>query len=405
MKIAYVVSMFPCWSETFILNELVEHDKAKIDLQIYSLKKSSEKMIHTEALPFLVKTVYPLQLFNPLLWIMHLFLVVSKPGKYFSILRLLLKAEYNDPAVKMKSMVVFFLSPAFINNAQKRGIDHLHAHFATYPALLAWIVSSFCDTSFSVTAHAHDIYINQDILHLIRKRVSKVFTISQFNKTFISENVGTDIETKTEVLHCGINVKQYSFRDKPYQVDGKLQILSIGRLSGIKGFPWLFKALALLRDEEFPFHCNIIGDGPLRDSLQEQVRELKLEQFVSFLGSRKAEEIPGFFKTTDIFVLSCSRDKLEGHDGIPLVFMEAMAQGIPVVGTKLSGIPELIRHGKTGLCANVDDPESIKKNLVYLLEHPEEAEEMRYAARKLVENDFNIKTVAARLRDFFVSQH
>ena len=406
MKIGYVVSMFPCWSETFILNELVSHDIAGVDLNIFSIKNSSEKMIHTEAIPFQSKTVYPLFWLNPVLWLLHLWLILSRPYKYVSILSSLCKTDFNDNSVRLKSFAVFFLSPRFVKEAKQLGIEHLHAHFATYPALLAWIVSSFCGTSYSITAHAHDIYINQDILRLIAKSVAKIFTISEFNKRFILDTVSSAYEYKLEVLHCGIEIKQPLFGAECLkQKNSQLQILSIGRLSGIKGFPGLLEALKLFHNEGYSFHCNIIGDGPLKSSLQNQISKLGLEQSVSLLGSKKSDEIPGYLEQADIFVLACSRDNIEGHDGIPLVFMEAMALGVPVIGTELSGIPELIQHGETGLCAKVDDPVSIKNNLVFFIENPEKMAKIRSSARELVESEFNIEIVGKRLRVFFAEKH
>jgi glycosyltransferase involved in cell wall biosynthesis len=404
MKIAYIVTMFPCWSETFVLNELVEHRKAEVDLSIYSLKTFGEKMIHDEAFAFIPLTTYPPKLYEPRLWLQHVKLFLSTPRVYLTTLSRLVSLKARDQMLKLKAIAVFFLSPKFIKAARSDSIEHLHAHFATYPGIMAWIIKKFTGIPFSVTAHAHDIYANQDLLPIICEAADRIVTISSFNKQFITEKTGSKYEKKIEVIYCGINLEQYQFmseRPETKRPDRTLDILSIGRLSGIKGFPYLIDALRLLKEDGIEFRCRIVGDGPLRDSLIKQLAESGLNGNVDFLGPKKADEIPGLLREADLFVLACSRDKKEGHDGIPVVFMEAMACGTPVIGTSLSGIPELIRHGKTGLCAESEDALSLAGQIRYALHHPDEREEMRIAARKLVEREFDILKTSENLRLLF----
>lgn len=406
MKIGYIVSMFPCWSETFILNELVDHSAHDLRVSIFSLKQSTEKMVQTEALPFLEKTTYSLNPFNPLLWWFHLVLLLTHPRKYLRLLSLLLGKGFTVSTIRLKSLLVFFLSPAFIRAARKERVEHLHAHFATYPALLAFIVSQFNDISFSVTAHAHDIYVNKDILLLIMNEVSTLFTISNFNRNLIIKEFGDTYNHRIKLLHCGINVSRFSFQHEKRPVSRKdtLQLLSIGRLSGIKGFQFLLTGLKYLYDEGIAFRCEIIGDGPLKSQLIAQATQLGINAHVSFLGSKTSDTIPQYLQKTDIFILACSCDAIEGHDGIPVVFMEAMALGVPVIGTRLSGIPELIRNNETGICAEVDNPLSIKNAICSLLDNPDKACEMRKAARKLIEEEYNIEKISQELRDYFMMQ-
>lgn len=405
LRVGYVVSMFPCWSETFILNEIVNHSNNGIDLTIFSLKNFNEEIIHSEAKPFISSIQYPLHPLNLYLWFLHLLLFLNNPRVYLTVLSTLLKLKSSSISVKIKALLIFFLSPPYIQHAKKRRLDHLHAHFATYPAIMAWIVSSFNETPFSVTAHAHDIYVNQDLLPIICTHAANIFTISQFNKNFILDKMGDSSQNKIKVLHCGINIEKFPFDNKRQLFDNNtsINILSIGRLSGIKGFPYLLDALKLLRDNNIDFKCQIIGDGPLKSQLLKQSEALGLTNYVHFLGSKTTEEIPGYLKSADVFILACANDKVEGHDGIPLVFMEAMAYGVPVIGTHLSGIPELIRHKETGLCASPANSVSIKDNLLYFIKHPSEVQTMRLAARDLVNTDFNIDSLCLQLRKFYQS--
>jgi glycosyltransferase involved in cell wall biosynthesis len=403
LRLGYVVSMFPCWSETFILNEIVNHSNNGINLTIFSLKNFNEDIIHSEADLFISLTQYPLHLLNPYLWFLHLLLFLRKPRLYLTVLSTLFRLKSSSNSVKIKALIIFLLSPPYIQHAIGKHLDHLHAHFATYPAIMAWVVSTFSKTPFSVTAHAHDIYVNQDLLPIIYTHAANIFTISQFNKNFILDKVGNSFQNKIKVLHCGINIEKFPFDTHRQQFDNNnsINILSIGRLSGIKGFSYLLDALKLLRDDRIDFKCQIIGDGPLKSQLLEQTEELGLSRYVYFLGSKTTDEIPSYLKSADVFVLACANDKIEGHDGIPLVFMEAMAYGVPVIGTRLSGIPELIRHKETGLCASPENPGSIKDNLLYFIKHPSEVQKMRFAARELIEAEFNINTICGQLRKIY----
>ncbi len=363
-------------------------------------------MIQSDALPFLANTTYSLNPLNPLLWWLHLSLLLTHPRKYFVLLSLLLGRNFTDSTVKFKSVLVFFFSPHFVRVARKERIKHFHAHFATYPALLAFIVSQFNDTSFSVTAHAHDIYVNKDILRLVMKDVSTLFTISNFNKDLISNEFSGRYNDKIKVLRCGIDINKFPFQAEKRQAFRKdtLRLLSIGRLSGIKGFQFLLSGLKHLKNEGIAFQCEIIGDGPLKNTLEAQTKQLGIDAYVSFLGSKTSDDILQYLQNADIFVLACSYDALEGHDGIPVVFIEAMALGVPVIGTHLSGIPELIRNEETGLCAEVNDPLSIKAAICHLLDNPAKAKQMRKAARKLIEEEYSIQKVSQELRTSFALQ-
>ena len=404
MKVAYVTSMFPCWSETFILNELVDHHRAGIELSVFSLKKFSENIVHDAAVPFAEKTIYPLSVFDPRLWLMHGSLAVRQPAAYFRVLEQLLRLKVVDARVKINALGVFLLAPQFIRSAISRRIEHVHAHFATYPALLAWIIEWLAGIPYSVTAHVHDIYVNQDLLPLVCDGAKRIIAISEFNKKFIAERTGQALADKITVVHCGVDLSLFPFdeaRSTRKDADTTLRILSIGRLSGIKGFPYLLDALRLLADEGVAFVCDIIGGGPQREYLEHRIQSLGLAGRVNLLGPKKSDEIPGYLKRADVFVLACATDAIEGQDGIPVVFMEAMAYGTPVIGTRLSGIPELIRYGETGLCAAPEDPVSLKQAIRYFIDHPREVESMRRRARALVEEAFNIETVCRRLRDIF----
>jgi glycosyltransferase involved in cell wall biosynthesis len=399
-RIAYVVTMFPCWSETFVLNEIVDHTRAGLDVRIFSLKACSEGIAHDASRPFVRKTTYAAGPFHLGLVLLHAGLFLSRPVRYASLLWKLGKSRPLCSVLKVKSLVVFWLSPPFVRCVKRERIEHIHAHFATYPALLARILSDFTDVPYSFTAHAHDIYVDRTLLPLVAERAKTIVTISRFNKRLMESWLDPAGARRIEVVRCGVDVAEFV----PRELAGgsrdheALRILSVGRLAGIKGYPYLLRALGELRKGGTSFTCRIVGDGPDRGSLEALARQLGVHDCLTFLGARTTAEVRREMEDADLFVLACARDELEGHDGIPVVFMEAMALGTPVIGTRLSGIPELIRHGESGLLAECESPGSLRDVIQYAAEHRAELNLMAVRARRLVVEEFNIAVTGPLLR-------
>jgi colanic acid/amylovoran biosynthesis glycosyltransferase len=404
MNVAYVVSMFPCWSETFILNEIVDHASAGVDVTILSIRPFTERMIQPDARAFLPRVNYPPAAFSPRLAWLHVRLLLKHPVRYWSLLGKVLAAAPPWSMVGLKSLFVFWLTPAFIGAVIEEHVQHMHAHFATYPALLARLLSSFTGVPYSFTAHAHDIYVDRSLLPLVSENAETIVTISDFNRRLIERSLGGAPHGPVQVVRCGLDLRRFVFDEARPALSshaGTLCILSVGRLSGIKGFRFLLDAVAMLRDWGIRSTCRIIGDGPERDALHLQASRLGLAESVAFLGARTSDEVRAELRGADLLVIACATDPLEGHDGIPVVFMEAMALGTPVVGTRLSGVPELIVHGSTGLLAEPGDARSLAEAIRFAVAHPGEVEAMRQEARRAVEREFDVAANAARLRMIF----
>jgi colanic acid/amylovoran biosynthesis glycosyltransferase len=402
MRIAYIVTMFPCWSETFILNEIVNHTNAGLNISIFSLKQFSEKFVHENAAAFLSKTAYAPSPFSPILLLLHIGQFLKQPIRYLAVFAQIIKLRPFSSFLALKSLYVFWISPYFAARVNEFRIDHIHAHFATYAALLARILNEFTGVSYSFTAHAHDIYVDRTLLPIAAEKASAIVTISSFNKNLLEEQLGRRLADRIMVIRCGINVGQFAFSKKAVESPNKvLHILSVGRLSGIKGFPCLLEALAQLQQDGMRFSCKIIGDGPQLRLLQDLAKRLCIEPRVSFLGAIEQKEVRKEMENADVFVLACGRDASEGHDGIPVVFMEAMALGTPVIGTQLSGIPELVRHGETGLLAAPGDSKSLADTIRSFAGCFTAAESMCIRARQLIEEEFDIEINSRKLRRLF----
>jgi glycosyltransferase involved in cell wall biosynthesis len=181
------------------------------------------------------------------------------------------------------------------------------------------------------------------------------------------------------------------------------RILSIGRLVPKKGFPVLLSALHRLHLRGFEFHCTIIGDGPMEGALRKKIAEADLGDCVELLTSRPQHELLRYYHSTDLFVLACEVDRDGDRDGIPNVIVEAMAMAIPVVSTRIAGIPECVEHGRSGLLVREKDVNALCEAMAKLLSSPVLARRLGRAGRRKVMQEFNVRRNIAQI-DVTLSQ-
>jgi len=173
------------------------------------------------------------------------------------------------------------------------------------------------------------------------------------------------------------------------------RILCVGRFSPEKGHLVLLDSLAVLRDRGCPFVCTLVGDGPLRSVIEGHVADRNLRDVVTLTGALPPDRVQTRYEEADL-VVSASFS-----EGIPVVLMEAMAQGLPVVATRVGGVPELLRHGQTGLLVAPGDAAELADAIQWVLDHPEASRAMGDSARRFVRQEFCLDTAADRLMTLF----
>jgi glycosyltransferase involved in cell wall biosynthesis len=219
--------------------------------------------------------------------------------------------------------------------------------------------SAFSRIPFTITAHANDIFERGLLLARKARRSVKMLTISDFNREFLlSLDICAD---KLAVVRCGVSFSGSC--EKTWRDNGAVfRVGTLGRLVEKKGMDDLIRAIGLLRSA-VPLKLEIVGDGPLADSLKGLSRELNLDDCVEFRGAMEHSDVVEWIRTLDAFVLACKKDAHGDMDGIPVALMEAMSQQIPVVSTRLSGIPELVLDEQTGLLASPADPSGLARQI------------------------------------------
>ena len=278
---------------------------------------------------------------------------------------------------------------------RRNGVGHLHAHFIHSPAAVAYLAFLAAGPPFSVTAHAKDLYTTLPRNLRIRARAARfIITCTRFNAAHLAGIVSAGMH----VVYHGTDLRRFA----PDRSDVEPQrILSVGRLVTKKGFNDLVDALGLLQKKGLRIRADIYGGGPLRDELEARALRLGLEGRLTFHGARLQDEIRAAYRRAAVFVLAPVVMDDGDRDGIPNVLVEAMASGVPVVATRISGIPELITDGIDGLLVNEHDPVALAGAIERVLLDSELGARLGRAGRRRVERDFDLVANTRRLRALF----
>jgi len=270
---------------------------------------------------------------------------------------------------------------------------HLHVHFAHTPTQIAMYASAFAGVPFTVMAHANDIFERGLLLPQKASRARKLLTISRFNIAHLL-SVGVPADRIT-VVRCGVSFPLRS--DLPsFAPAARRRVGTLCRLVEKKGVDDLLRALALL-PPTMPVELCIAGGGPERAALESLARELGITERVRFDGPVAHDAVTAWLRSLDVFAMACKPDANGDMDGIPVALMEAMSQRVPVLSTRLSGIPELVMHEQTGLLANPADPASVATQLQRMLSDPELCRRLTEAAVVHVQAEFGQDTNLDRL--------
>ncbi len=388
MKIAYFVSLFPCWSETFILREIQALKKAGQEVTVFSLSGVHEEFAQKAAEEFVEKGA----VFYPKVpdIVLALFKFILSPSAW-RLLRSFRREYRGNTTGYLKSVSAAIIGLSFRRTILRRGIAHIHAHWGTYPSTAAMFLSSATSVPFSMTVHAHDIFLENHAVALKTSLSRFVFVISEYNRRFITEKYGAVGNIK--LCHCGIEPDKFPFPGPRGDriSGGPLRFISVGRLAPIKGFPLLITACAHLKEEGIQFTCEIIGGGPLKESLEKMILDQGLSSQVTIGGPYQSETVLEKISNSDMFLLPAIRTPEGDQDGIPVVLMESMALGTVVITRPVSGVPELVEDGVTGFLSTGSNGKDFGEKVLQVIGmSPETLDAVRKRARKRIEEEYNI---------------
>lgn len=398
--VAYIMSRFPHLPETFILREMIALENLGWQVHLYPLIFQRQAVVHPEARPWLKRLrKFPFFSFS-VLW-ENLRALGHQPLRYLYTLGRVLWENRTSPKFLLRAVVLWPKIVAMGAALQAEGVDFIHAHYATHPALAAWIIHQLTGLPYSVTVHAHDIFVCHAMLDTKLKDARAIIAISEFNRRYLRDLLGESIYTKTHVVHCGIEPERYQARACTWQTGERFEIVHIGSLQPYKGQRYLIQACALLREMDIPFRCRLIGGGELQSVLQAQIHALGLDEQIFLLGPRTQDEVAALLDEAHCYVQPSIITPSGKMEGIPVALMEALACELPVVATQISGIPELIRPHQSGLLVPPENAQILADALAWIYQHPEEAQRYGQTGRKLVLQEFTLLENAKRLSALF----
>jgi glycosyltransferase involved in cell wall biosynthesis len=400
LKVCYVLKRYPRLSETFIVNEIEELQRQGVKITILAQNDSGEDIVHEKvkalSIPiFYLPSVSSLSLKS---WsIRHLERYSSKAND-LGLDRLPGALSWRDYATWMQMAMAAPLMKSL-------GTNHIHAHFATWATTAASFLSGFTGIPFSFTAHAKDIYHESVDKKALAEKIEKarfVITVSDFNRQYLEELLRNEGRFGRVIrLYNGIDLDQFKSSGEEKETN---LFVGVGRLIQKKGFEYLIKACHVLNERGRNFQCIIIGEGQERDTLKKMVVQFSLEQKVSFLGAQPQSEVKRILQKASLFVLPCIIGDDGNRDGLPTVLLEAAALEVPIISTKVTGIPEIITHGQNGFLVEEKNPAALAEAIENLIDSDSLQKKFIKSAMVKVRRDFNITENVRVLKGYFYSE-
>jgi colanic acid/amylovoran biosynthesis glycosyltransferase len=302
--------------------------------------------------------------------------------------------QYGDQALSLETL--YHLHSLLRPPAE---YDVIHAHFG--PVANAFrFVRTLWNAPFVATFHGYDFSMipfanGPHVYERLFQKADAVAAISEYAKAQL-ETLGCPPE-KLHVTRMGVSLEDFPFRARNLNDGETVRILTVGRLVEKKGVEYALRAVAFVSQTTTNIRYDIVGDGPLKAALQQQINDLNLGSVVTLLGARDHKFVRHRMAESHLFVLP-SITAIDGdQEGVPVSLMEAQASGLPVLSTRHSGIPELVVDGETGILVPERDTEALAAGLLRLIEHPQEWSRMGREGRKTVEKRFNIESLTRDL--------
>ena len=418
--VAYVMNGFPRLSETFIAHEIHQLEQMGLRLRLYVVKREDEAAVHPVVAAIRAPSSYlpkasslsgtPLRswlaLNLPRFWRAHARVARRHPLRYAHTLATALALSWRHRPRKV--FIKEFLQAGEIADALHRAGDvgHLHGHFCHGVATITWFASRLSGVPFSFTAHAKDIYqaeLNPGVL-LERKLAAARFvaTCTCANAGVLQLRHARPHEVHT--IYHGLDTDY--FAPAPQATAAALpMILAVGRFVEKKGFDQLIEACAQLRRAGLRFGCTIVGErGSAFESIRELINARGLDDTVRLRGAVAQDELREIYRAAHVFALPCQVMEDGDRDGFPNVLAEAMAMGVPVVSTRISGIPEMIDDGVHGLLVEPRDPGALAAALRRVLTDTGLHAALARAGRERICERFDSRRTTLALRDLFIKQ-
>lgn len=407
LRVAYVMSRFPKVTETFVLNEILAVEAAGARVDVYPLLREQATVLQPGAAALVARARY-LAFLSPSILASQAWWLAHRPRAYLGAAGTIVRDGWGSPWFVLGGLAIL----PKVAHASRRmvadGVTHVHCHFANHPATAGLIIHRLTGLPFSFTAHGSDIHLDR---HLLCRKVNEaafVVTVARSNAEVIARECGAAATARIAVLRCGVDLGRF----RPVERDPgpaasedagrpagepRLDVVAVGTLHEVKGQSHLVEAIRRLVAASVDVRCELIGDGPDRAALEAQVRAAALEERVRLVGVLPHDRLAERLRAADVLVAASVPSSDGRREGLPVVLMEAMASGLAVVASDLSGIPELVEDGVTGLLTPPGDSAAICEALERLARDPELRNRLADAGLARVREEYDQTTIARRL--------
>jgi glycosyltransferase involved in cell wall biosynthesis len=392
MRLGYLFSRYPVLSQTFCDMEMLELERRGFELVVGSIHPplTSIRHPHTRALKAPVHYAPPAPIVR--LW-------EEKVRKENRWPHELIEAHERKYGAEVKAPTRARNASYFAELFRCEGVDHFHVHFANRAAHTALFLTAMSGIPFSITAHGQDFMAdlgNDNLLCEICDAAEFVAVETEYSRGLMQARCPSAAQ-KIHRVYNGMDLTNFVGATAKAATTAPIEILSVGRLVAFKGFEYLIEACAQLRQRSISFHCEIIGDGPLREKLQHNIAELRLGDRVTLAGALPQDGVLERLQACDIFALASTTDDNGASDIFPTVIQEAMASARPVVSTTIAGIPESVIDNETGLLVPAGESGLFADALEALCRDGERRARYGTAGRARIEQHFQVETTVEPL--------
>lgn len=391
-RLAYLLRYYPRFSETFIVNEILALESHGSSPAILAMRKPDDGAFHESVTRVRAVAQYlpdpgpKLRAkARPRFWK----LMKEAPRKLWQAVR----CVWRFKALTWSNLQCAL---CLLHWAKKSDIEHVHVHFGREAAGVAMLAAMLGKVRYSMTLHAYDIFRDDVDSALLARKIELaqcVITVTQFNRTFLEERY-PQARGKVIVQYNGVDLSRFTPPAEPRE---KGLVFSVGRLIEKKGFADLIRAAALLRDQGVAFRCVIAGDGEDADRLRELIASLNLSSHIELAGLMKQDDVRRMMQKASCFVLPCVQAKDGNMDALPTVLLESLACGCPSISTRVSGVPEIIDDGDSGLLVEPSDVTALAGAMRRVLTDDALASHLSQQGRRRAQDRFDGATNGASM--------
>lgn len=392
--IAYLTGEYPKVSHTFIQREIVALRALGVEVLPCTVRRPpASQVVGADQKAEAERTFCILESARRAphrLILAHLGWLSRAPGRWLAALGLAWRTRSPGAKAALYQLFYFLEAGLLADHLRRKGVVHLHNHFANSSCSVAMLTSAISGIPYSFTMHGPAIFYEPMRWRIDEKiaRARFVACISHFCRSQGMYFSDPEHWPKLRIVHCGVDPTAYGRRERG--AFGK-RVLFVGRLDPVKGAPLLIEAFARVAADHPDASLTVVGDGPSRALAEAMAQDLGLADRVAFLGFRSQAEVADLLEEADMLVLPSFAE------GVPVVLMEAMASRIPVVASLVAGVPELVEEGVSGFLVPPGDVETLAARIATLMADPERARAMGLAGRARVEAEFDLAKEAAWL--------